>query len=88
MYIQANDLSSSVKNLADNMPAGKVNAAMMLKRIVAIPSSMKIQRQPARPPTPSILMMAVARRPKERIMKASNISGVLKQTSKCTRKRS
>jgi hypothetical protein len=51
------------------MPAGKTSAAMMLESMVAIPSRMKIQRQPAKPPTPSILMMAVARRPERRIMK-------------------
>jgi hypothetical protein len=70
------------------MPAGKKNAEMILKRTVAIPSSMKIQRQPARPPTPCILRMAVARRPKEWVVKHGKDSWNIKQTSKCARKRS
>jgi hypothetical protein len=69
------------------MPAGKTSAAMMLESMVAIPSRMKIQRQPAKPPTPSILMMAVARRPERRIMKRKKtVPQVLKQTSKCAGK--
>jgi hypothetical protein len=62
------------------MPAGKIKAARMLESMVAMPSRMKIQRQPAKPPTPSILMMAVARRPEERIVKRK------KEVRKCSSK--
>lgn len=61
--LRANCLSSSVKNLAVLRSAGIISHAMSAMNTVAIPSRMKIHRQPASFPTPSILMMAVASRP-------------------------
>ena len=52
-----------VKNFALDILAGSMIAARTPNRQVAIPSRIKIQRQPAKFPTPSILMIAVARRP-------------------------
>lgn len=62
-FSQTNVRSSGVKNLADAKSAGIIIAAKRLKRTVASPSKIKIHRQPARPPTPSIFRIAVARRP-------------------------
>ena len=63
MYSHANSLSSGVKNLAFARLSGKDTAEKMPIKTVAMPSRIKIQRHPARPPFPSILMMAVASRP-------------------------
>jgi hypothetical protein len=59
----ANCRSSSVRNLAEPRSVGIIAQAMNPITTVAIPSRMKIQRQPDRPATPSILMIALARRP-------------------------
>ena len=62
-YSRANSTSSSLRNFADGISAGRKTAAKHPNRKVTIPSRMKIQRQPAKPPTPSIFMIAVASSP-------------------------
>jgi hypothetical protein len=52
--------------LAEDISAGRKMAAIIPMRTVAIPSRIKIHRQPARPATPSILMIAVASNPGNR----------------------
>jgi hypothetical protein len=61
--LRANSFSSSVKKFAPAMLSGRKKAAIKLATTVARPSRMKIHRQPARLPIPSMLRMAVARRP-------------------------
>lgn len=65
--VRANSFSSSVKNFAEEMSAGRKIAAIAPMSTVAMPSKMKIHRHPARLPTPSILMIAVASKPNERV---------------------
>lgn len=61
--LQAKAFSSAVSSLLDCISAGSSTAARIPKRIVTSPSSINIHRQPAKPPTPSILIIAVASSP-------------------------
>ena len=63
IYLRANSLSSGLKNFADAMSVGRINVAMSPIKTVAMPSRIKIHRHPARPPIPSIFMIAKASRP-------------------------
>ena len=63
-HSRANSRSSSVKNLADWISAGRKSVEIRAMITVAIPSKINIHLHPARPPIPSIFIIAVESKPK------------------------